>query len=140
MHIMPEHAGRYRPPAAPPCGTRPASGLSGDGGACLPVPQLLSPFQYHSLSQKVRYMPIPVPVPVPDNCQTACDDRLMAGPLRGDPASPRVSEGTGQIGKTELTNKERIKNQTRDFFFRCSIIPATTVSKSFSSQAFRSLV
>ena len=29
------------------------------------------------------------------NYQTACDDRLKAGPLRGDPASPRVDEGTG---------------------------------------------
>jgi len=29
------------------------------------------------------------------NCQTACNDRFKAGPLRGDPASPRVSEGTG---------------------------------------------
>ena len=27
--------------------------------------------------------------------QTACDHRLKAGPLRGDQASPRVSEGTG---------------------------------------------
>jgi hypothetical protein len=34
-------------------------------------------------------------VHVPGKCQTACDDRLKAGSLRGDPASPRVSEGTG---------------------------------------------
>ena len=26
------------------------------------------------------------------NCQTACDDRFKAGPLRGDPASPRVQQ------------------------------------------------
>lgn len=31
--------------------------------------------------------PVPVPVPVPDNCQTACDDRLRAGPLR-EPGQP----------------------------------------------------
>ena len=45
--------------------------------------------------QTLRYLPDPVPVPIPFNYQTACDDRLKAGPLRGDPASPRVSEGTG---------------------------------------------
>jgi len=32
------------------------------------------------------------------------------------------------------------KNQRTDYFFRRSMIPATTVSKSFSSQALRSLV
>jgi len=43
----------------------------------------------------LRYMPVPVPVQVPGNCQTVCDHRLKAGPLRGDTASPGVSEGMG---------------------------------------------
>jgi hypothetical protein len=45
--------------------------------------------------------PVPArsgPVHVTFNCQTACDDRFKAGPLRGDPASPRVPEGTGGAG------------------------------------------
>jgi len=37
---------------------------------------------------------VSVPVPVPGNSQTTCDDRLKAGPLRGEKASPRVLVGT----------------------------------------------
>ena len=44
-----------------------------------------------TLSENLRYPPGPVPVHVPLNCQTACDDRLKAGPLRGDRPAPGFS-------------------------------------------------
>lgn len=42
-------------------------------------------------------LPGPVPVHVPDNCQTACDDRLKAGPLRETGQPPGFSgDGWGR--------------------------------------------
>ena len=38
--------------------------------------------------QNLRYLQVPVPVHIPGNCQTACDNRLRAGPLRGDRSAP----------------------------------------------------
>ena len=40
-------------------------------------------------------MQVPVPAHVPANSQTACHGRLKAGSVTREPASPRVSEGTG---------------------------------------------
>jgi len=40
-------------------------------------------------------MPGPVPVPVPLNRQTACDDRLKAGPSRESRPAPGFPEGMG---------------------------------------------
>ena len=39
------------------------------------------------------HLPGLVPVPVPGNCQTACDDRLKAGPLREERPAPGFRRG-----------------------------------------------
>ncbi len=59
----------------------------------------------HSGSGDAEPFPVPLPllhapvsarsgpVPVPGNSQMACDDRLPAGPLRGEPVRHRISAG-----------------------------------------------
>ena len=67
-------------------------------------PAKSSHFRYRTLSQTLRYVPVPVPVPFPGNCQTACDDRLKAGPLRGrgqPPGFGRVGPGPSGTGEYE---------------------------------------
>jgi hypothetical protein len=54
----------------------------------------LNTFRDHSISQTLRYLPGPVPC-VPPNCQTACDDRLKAGPLRESRPAPGFRKGWG---------------------------------------------
>jgi hypothetical protein len=44
-------------------------------------------------SSLLPFLPVPVPVPVPDNCQTVCNDRLKAGPLREDWPAPGFRRG-----------------------------------------------
>ena len=69
-----------------------------------------SPFRYRSLSQTLRYLHIPVPVPVPGNCQTACDDRLKAGPLRESRPAPGFMRGREKIRWPVPSKKDSLFN------------------------------
>ena len=65
------------------------------------IVQEKDPGNDHQVARVARYPHVPVPVPVPDNYQTACDDRLKAGPLHGDRPAPgfrRGREGAGPSG------------------------------------------
>ena len=70
--------------------------------------------------------PVPVPVPVPDNCQTACDDRLRAGPLCESRPAPRVSAGMGGANLEISRLDSARKNQRLVYLIR--IIPGLPLS------------